>query len=104
MAVTEVQMNAVKSSLERLAMDQEKFLKVQRKVRLDTVLQPVTNPMSCRAISLDHKVLNKVDDINALLSPDGVVFVVEAGQIPLAMAAQLSVNMSFRGLKCFSGS
>ena len=66
-------MNAVKSSLERLAMDQEKFLKVQRKVRLDTVLQPVTNPMFRRAISLD-----------ALLTPDGVVFVVEAGQIALA--------------------
>ena len=40
--------------------------------------------MSRRAISLDHKVLNKVEDINALLAPDGVVFVVEAGQIPLA--------------------
>ena len=77
-------MNTVKSSLERLAMDQEKFLKVQRKVWLDTVLLPVTNPMSRRAISLDHKVLNKVEDINALLAPDGVAFVVEAGQIPLA--------------------
>ena len=37
-----------------------------------------------RAISLDHKVLNKVEDINALLASDRVVFVVEAGQIPLA--------------------
>ena len=74
----------VKGSLERLTMDQEKFLKVQRKVRLDTFLPPLTNPMSRCAISLDHKVLNKVEDINALLAPDGVVFIVEAGQIPLA--------------------
>ena len=37
-----------------------------------------------RAISLDHKILNKIEDINALLAPDGVVFVVEANQIALA--------------------
>ena len=55
-----------------------------RKVRLDTVLQPNTNPMSQRAISLDHKVLNKLEDINALLDPDGVVFIVKASLIPLA--------------------
>ena len=34
--------------------------------------------------TLDHKVLNKVEDINGLLAPDGVVFIVEAGKIPLA--------------------
>ena len=83
-AVTDAKMIPVKSSLERLAMHQEKFLKVQRKVRLDNILQPNTKPMSRRAISLDHKVLNKLEDINALLDPDGVVFIVEAGQIPLA--------------------
>ena len=51
---------------------------------MDTVLQPVNNPMSHRAITLDHKNLNKIEDINALLAPDRVVFVVEASQIALA--------------------
>ena len=41
-----------------------------RKVLLDNVLQPVNNPMSRCAITLDHK--------------DGVLFVVEASQISLA--------------------
>ena len=40
--------------------------------------------MSRRAITLDHKVFNMIEDINALLALYGVVFVVEANQISLA--------------------
>ena len=82
MSATTAQLEVMKESMTRLAIDQIKFQKTQRKVKINTVLLPVSNPMSRRAINLDCGVLNKVEDISALVAPDGVIFTVDAAQIP----------------------